>query len=126
MPIVRPNKDDLARARRKTDWRRLDKLSDKAIGRAVAGDADAAPDMSRRLRRGAFRRVDPRSGKVDVVAIRARTGLSQRAFAERFGLDPRAVQDWEQGRRKPTRSVASYLRVIDKAPDVVAKALEEA
>jgi len=126
MPTVRPSKDDIAKARRKTDWRRLDALTDKAIDRAVAADPDAAPDMSRALRRGAFRRVDPRSGAVDVVAIRARIGLSQRAFADRFGLDPRAVQDWEQGRRKPTRSVASYLRVIDKAPDVVAAALEEA
>ena len=126
MPTVRPNKDDIAKARRRTDWRRLDALTDKAIRRAIADDPDAAPDMTRTLRRGAFRRVDPRSGEVDVVAIRARTGLSQRAFADRFGLDPRAVQDWEQGRRKPTRSVASYLRVIDKAPDVVAAALEDA
>jgi putative transcriptional regulator len=126
MPTVRPTKDDLAKARRKTDWRRLDALSDKAIARAIAADPDAAPDMSGELRRGAFRRVDPRSRDVDVVAIRARAGLSQRAFAERFGLDPRAVQDWEQGRRKPTRAAASYLRVIDKAPDAVAAALEEA
>lgn len=126
MPTVRPSKDDLAKARRKTDWRRLDALSDEKIDRAIAEDPDAAPDMSRALRRGAFRRVDPRSGEVDVVAIRARTGLSQRAFAERFGLDLRAVQDWEQGRRKPTRSVASYLRVIDKAPEAVVAALEDA
>ena len=126
MPTVRPSKTDLAKARRQTDWRRLDALTDKAIDRAITDDPDAAPDLSSELRRGAFRSRDPRSGEIDVVAIRARTGLSQRAFAERFGLDPRAVQDWEQGRRKPTRSVASYLRVIDKAPELVAAALEEA
>ena len=126
MPPVKPSKDDVAKARRKTNWRRLDALTDKSIGRAIAADPDAAPDMSDELRRGALRTVDPRSGEVDVVAIRARTGLSQRAFAERFGLDPRAVQDWEQGRRRPTRAVASYLRVIDRAPDAVAAALEEA
>ena len=51
-------------------------------------------------------------------------GMNDR-FESRFGLDPRAVQDWEQGRRKPTRSVASYLRVIDRAPELVASALEE-
>lgn len=124
MPTVRPSKADLAKARRKTDWRRLDALTDTAIDHAIVDDPDAAPDLSGEIRRGAFRR--PRSGEIDVVAIRARTGLSQRAFAERFGLEPRAVQDWEQGRRKPTRSVASYLRVIDKAPELVAAALEEA
>ena len=69
MPIIRPSKDDLAKARRKTDWRRLDALSDKAIGRAIAQDPDAAPAMSRALRRGAFRRVDPRSGEIDVYAV---------------------------------------------------------
>jgi DNA-binding transcriptional regulator YiaG len=115
----------LQRARRRTDWKRIDALSDAAITRAAAADADAAPESAAALRRGAFRRVDPRTAAVDVVAIRARTGLSQSAFAERFGIDVRALQDWEQGRRKPTRSLASYLRVIDKAPDLVAKALAE-
>ncbi|MGH6662297.1 MAG: hypothetical protein ACREB6_12215 [Rhodospirillales bacterium] len=62
MPTIRPNKDDLARARRKTDWRRLDKLSDRAIKRAVAGDADAAPDMSSELQKGVFCLVEPRRG----------------------------------------------------------------
>ena len=28
--------------------------------------------------------------------------LSRQKFADRFGLDARAVQDWEQGRRLPT------------------------
>ena len=42
----------------------------------------------------------------EVRAIRARTGLSRTRFAERFGLDVRAVQDWEQGRRVPDRAVS--------------------
>jgi DNA-binding transcriptional regulator YiaG len=111
--------------RRQTDWRRLDALSEAEIDRAIAEDPDAAPDLADALRSGAFRRVDPASSEVDVVAIRARSGLSQRAFAHRFGLDLRALQDWEQGRRRPTRSVASYLRVIDRAPQTVAEALGE-
>ena len=41
-------------------------------------------------------------GADEVRAIRRRTGLSRARFAERFGLDPRAVQDWEQGRRRRT------------------------
>ena len=57
------------------------------------------------------------------MAIRARSGLNQRAFAQRFGVDLRALLDWEPGRRRPTRSVASYLRVIDRAPEAVAEAL---
>jgi DNA-binding transcriptional regulator YiaG len=123
MPTVRPSKADLVQARQETDWRRLDAQTDAEIEQAIREDPDAAPDLSAELRAGCFRRVDPTSDEVDVVAIRARTGLSQRAFAERFGLELRAVQDWEQGRRKPTRSVASYLKVIDRAPDLVAQVL---
>ena len=36
---------------------------------------------------------------VDVKAIRQRLGLSQEAFALRFGFSPASVRDWEQHRR---------------------------
>jgi putative transcriptional regulator len=35
---------------------------------------------------------------VDVAAIRAKLGLTQEAFAARFGFSKGAVRDWEQGR----------------------------
>ena len=38
-----------------------------------------------------------------IVALRKRMKLSRQRFADRFGLDARAVQDWEQGRRVPDR-----------------------
>jgi putative transcriptional regulator len=41
---------------------------------------------------------------VDVRAVRAATGLSRTEFARWFALDPRALQDWEQGRRRPDRT----------------------
>ena len=34
-----------------------------------------------------------------ILALRKRLKLSRQKFADRFGLDARAVQDWEQGRR---------------------------
>ena len=39
-----------------------------------------------------------------IVAVRKRLKLSRQKFADRFGLDTRAVQDWEQGRRVPDRA----------------------
>lgn len=60
---------------------------------------------------------------VDVRAIRTRLGLSRPKFAERFGLDARTVQDWEQGRRRPDKAAQSYLKVIASHPDMVAGAL---
>ncbi len=49
--------------------------------------------------------------------------LSRRKSAERFGLDARAVQDWEQGRRVPDRSARVLLTVIDREPEAVERAL---
>lgn len=60
---------------------------------------------------------------VDVRAIRTSLGLSRPKFAERFGLDPRTVQDWEQGRRHPDKAAQSYLKVIACNPEAVVGAL---
>lgn len=38
----------------------------------------------------------------DVRAIRKRMDHSQSAFAALLGVSLRTLQDWEQGRRKPT------------------------
>jgi putative transcriptional regulator len=59
----------------------------------------------------------------DVATLRRRLGLTQAGFAERFGLSLASVRDWEQGRRRPDRTATALLRVIDRAPEVVAEAL---
>jgi putative transcriptional regulator len=60
---------------------------------------------------------------VDVHAIREKTGLSQFQFAERYGFNPRTLQEWEQGRTKPDSAVRAYLTVIDRNPEAVQIAL---
>jgi putative transcriptional regulator len=61
--------------------------------------------------------------RVDVRAVRERIGLSQAQFAGRYALNPRTVQEWEQGRAEPDIAVRAYLTVIDRNPDAVQKAL---
>ena len=61
--------------------------------------------------------------RVDVKAIRGRRGLSQVAFARRYGFSPDAVRDWEQGRRQPEQAARTLLLIIDKEPDVVDRVL---
>ena len=61
--------------------------------------------------------------EVDVQAIRKELNLSRPKFAERFGLDARAVQDWEQGRRRPDKAARVLLRVIERLPEVVEEAV---
>ena len=58
-----------------------------------------------------------------IVALRKRLELSRRKFADRFGLDVRALQEWEQGRRVPDRAARVLLTVIDHDPDSVVRAL---
>ncbi len=60
-----------------------------------------------------------------IRALRKRLKLSRQKFADRFGLDARAVQDWEQGRRVPDRAARVLLTVIDRDPAAVVRALEE-
>jgi putative transcriptional regulator len=60
---------------------------------------------------------------VDVHSIREKSGLSQSQFADRYGFNPRTLQDWEQGRSKPDSAVRAYLMVIDRNPAAVEKAL---
>ena len=58
-----------------------------------------------------------------IVALRKRLRLSRQKFADCFGLDVRALQEWEQGRRVPDRAARVLLTVIDREPEAVIRAL---
>ncbi len=60
-----------------------------------------------------------------IRALRKRMKLSRQKFADRFGLDARAVQEWEQGRRVPDRAARVLLAVIDRDPEAVVRVLSE-
>lgn len=61
--------------------------------------------------------------RVDVKKIRTRLGLSQETFARMYGFALSAVRDWEQGRRQPERSARILLKVVEKEPEAVKRAL---
>ena len=65
-------------------------------------------------------------GRVDVKAIRAKSGLSRSQFAERYGFNLRTLQDWEGSRVQPPSAVRAYLAVIDRFPEMVKKTLSGA
>jgi putative transcriptional regulator len=50
--------------------------------------------------------------------IRARLNLSQSAFASLMGVSLRTVQDWEQGRRKPSGPAVALLRIAEQRPEI--------
>jgi len=59
----------------------------------------------------------------DVHAIRDSMDLSQSAFAAMLGVSLRTLQDWEQGRRKPSGPALSLLKVAAKRPDAIREAI---
>ncbi len=61
--------------------------------------------------------------KIDVRRIRTALGMSQAAFAARFGFGINNVQNWEQGERQPEVSARAYLLVISRDPRAVERAL---
>jgi putative transcriptional regulator len=60
---------------------------------------------------------------VDVAAIRARTGLSQSAFARSIGVAKGTLLNWEHGRRQPSGPAQVLLAMIAKKPSLVSELL---
>ena len=46
-----------------------------------------------------------------VLEARRKSGLPQSKFAELLGVSVRTLQDWEQGRRQPSRAAASLIQI---------------
>jgi putative transcriptional regulator len=63
---------------------------------------------------------------VDVRSTRKRLGLSQVAFAARFGFQPATLRNWEQGRTRPDGPARVLLAVIACHPEAVEDALRRA
>ncbi len=76
----------------------------------------------RAIKRGEGRRRAI-SASADIADIRRRLDLSQSAFAALLGVSVRTLQDWEQGRRKPRGPALSLLRVAEREPEAVGRAL---
>lgn len=62
---------------------------------------------------------------VDVRAARQRLGMTQPAFAARFGVALPTLRKWEQGKRRPDGPARVLLRVIEREPDAVRRALTD-
>jgi putative transcriptional regulator len=60
---------------------------------------------------------------IDVRATRQRLGLSQAAFAAKFGFQPSTLKNWEQGRTRPDGPARILLAVIARHPEAVEDAL---
>jgi putative transcriptional regulator len=113
--ITRVTLDPANPPRGRTDWRRVDALTDEEIEEAAGSDPDALPLSDEELRK--LQRV------VDVRALRRRLGMSQERFATSFHLSVGTVRDWEQGRSLPDRPARVLLKLIERNPAAVLETL---
>ncbi|HEY9145384.1 MAG TPA: helix-turn-helix domain-containing protein [Thiobacillus sp.] len=54
-----------------------------------------------------------------IAEARNRLGMSQSELASLMGVSTRTLQDWEQGRRKPTGAAQTLLRVAIAHPEAL-------
>ena len=122
MSIVRRSKTNLS----ETESARLIDLAQSRTFTEAEIDAMAAADGSvwtdENLSEAT--RVYPVQTPEDVRDLRTRMGLSQAQFAQKFGLTLDTVQQYEQGRRRPSGPASTLLRVIEAEPDAVVRALK--
>ena len=101
--------------KRRTDWAKLDALTDAEVRKAALADPDAQPLTKKQLAK--MQRVSP------VKRLRWKLGLSQAEFAERYRIPIGTLRDWEQHRHEPDQTALSYLKVIENDPKGVARAV---
>lgn len=96
----------------------------KLTGKALA-DFEAKRDVwqevlegIREIKAGGGKRVqyEPQS---QVVRARLSSGLSQAEFAAALGVSKRTLEQWEQGRRRPSGAAQILLKIAEKHPNVL-------
>lgn len=55
----------------------------------------------------------------EIKSIREKMDLSQAEFAELLGVSKRTLQEWEQGRCKPTGAALKLLLVAQRHPEAL-------
>jgi putative transcriptional regulator len=105
------------RPRGKTDWARLDAMTDDEVLAAARSDPDAQPLSLEQLAR--MRRVSR------VKALRHRLGMTQAEFAQAFHLPITTLRDWEQRRSTPDAPARALLLAIERDPEAMRRLLAE-
>jgi putative transcriptional regulator len=103
--------------RGKTNWARLNAMTDQEVTAAALSDPDAQPRTTEQLAR--MRRVSR------VKVLRHRLGMTQVQFAEAFHLPVTTLRDWEQHRSTPDAPARALLLAIERDPEVMRRLLAE-
>ncbi len=119
MSIVRCTRADINKAKLLAELAARPRSSEEEIEAQAIVDGDAWTDEE--LADAKLEYPPPSADQVR--ALRVKLGLTQAQFARRFGFTLDTVQQYEQGRRRPSGPASTLLRVIEADPNAVERAL---
>lgn len=99
----------------KSDWAKLDAMTDEEIQAAARSDPDNPPKED--YPPGRLKRI-PRT-----KTMRRVMRLTQEEFSARFQIPLGTLRDWEQEKSKPDAAAWAYLKVIARNAEAVMEAL---
>ncbi|KAF0167113.1 MAG: XRE family transcriptional regulator [Rhodocyclaceae bacterium] len=83
---------------------------------------ESSLDIAAELRKSVKEMIARKGTKVTVspvVSARIKSGLSQSQFAALLGVSVRTLQEWEQGRRSPSRAAKTLISIAEIRPEVL-------
>ena len=92
-------------------------LTDQALA-----DFESSLDIAAELRKSVKEMIAKKGTKVavsPVVSARVKSGLSQSQFALLLGVSVRTLQEWEQGRRAPSKAAQTLIAIAERRPEVL-------
>lgn len=92
-------------------------LTDQALA-----DFESSLDLAAELRRSVKEMIAKKGTRVavsPVVSARVKSGLSQSQFALLLGVSVRTLQEWEQGRRAPSKAAQTLIAIAERRPEVL-------
>jgi putative transcriptional regulator len=99
-------------------------MSKKLTGKALA-KFEAKRDVwqevldgVREIKAGGGKRTKANANSY-VARVRIKSGLSQAEFATALGVSKRTLEQWEQGRRKPSGAAKQLLKIVERHPEVL-------
>ncbi len=93
-------------------------MTKRDIGAEIIAGLKELRDSPESLKRYEF-------APADVKSIREEFEMSQKQFADFLMISVRTLQKWEQGKRYPDGAAHALLRVMEREPDAVLRALHD-
>ncbi len=95
------------------------------MGNAFTEISDGLTDAIQHAKGEKTKVVEHKPERIDVKAIREKTGMSQQKFCATFGISIGTLRHWEQGLRTPRGPARVLLKVVQHNPKAIVESIKE-